>query len=276
MLYRLFTPKPELADIIISYWYARIDRNCCATQQYTTPLFEGLIFNFTQLKEYVQHEDSTELLTKTAYFSGQVTGNTAISGCPENDGYIIGVRFKPLGLAKITGINIRHLINANVDAEEVWGNELAWLCEAMQEAKSTDGTIRILEDFLIKQRRKIRLHPRADNVAQAITLMEARQGNISCETLQELTNTGKKTLERAFMNFHGMYPKMYIRIIRFNRAKQMIDHGLHPNLTELAYHLGYFDQSHFIKDFKKFSGQTPTEYLKTMEEERRRRTIPVD
>lgn len=276
MLYHLFPPTPELADVVISDWYARINQNCYAEQRYATPLFEGLMFNFTHLKKYVEREGKAVLLTKTAYFFGQTTSYTVMYGCPENDGYIIGVRFRPLGLARLTGINIAHFTNRAVDAEAVWGNQLTRLCEAMQHTKNIKAAIGVLEDFLKRQRRKVQLPDRLKTVAQAIALIEGYQGNISCERLQELTNTGKKTLQRAFRNFHGMNPKTYLRIVRYNAARNSLEHGLQTSLTALAYQLGYFDQAHFIRDFKRFSPQSPSEYLQFIEDERRRRAIPVD
>lgn len=276
MLYRIYTPRPELADIVACYWHSPIESKSQLTHRYNTPLFEGLVFNFTKLKELRQYEGKTISMYKTAYILGQTESHCTTIGNHENGGYIIGVRFKPLGLAKITGINMVHLAGQVIDAEDVWGNKLEWLCEAMQGANSIEAATVVLERFLIAQRRTVHLHYRVKNVMQAISLMKARKGNISCKMLQDLTNTSRKTLERAFLNFHGISPKAYIRIIRFNFAKQRINSSARSNLTELASHLGYFDQSHFIKDFKKFSGQTPTGYLKTIEEERRKRTIPTD
>lgn len=276
MLYRLFKPTPELADIVSAYWYAPIEANSFSKQQYNTPLFEGLIFNFTNLKETRHYEGESVYLTKTAYIQGQITSKCIISGSHEDGGYIIGVRFKPLGLLKITGINMIHLVNKLIDAEDIWGNELEWLTEEMQNANSIEATFQVLEDFFIKKKRKVRLNFRLKNVAQAIALMQNRKGNITSKELQYLTNTSRKTLERTFMNFHGLNPKVYNRIIRFNVAIRFMDLRQNLNLTKLAYKLGYFDQSHFIKDFKIFSGQTPTEYLKTVEAERRKHTMPVD
>lgn len=276
MLYRIYTPTPELANIIDCYWHAPIEANSNSTQQYNTPLFESLVFNFTKLKEFHQYEGKTTCIHKSAYFFGQTKSYTVISGTHEKGGYIIGVKFKPLGLAKVTGINMAHLTGRVVDAEDIWGNKLEWLCEAMQESNSIEAAIIVLEQFLKEQCKAVYLNPRINSVAQAIAMMKAHNGNVSCKMLQDLTNTGRKTLERAFINFHGMHPKTYIRIIRFNLAKQRMGDRHHINLTEIAHHLGYFDQSHFIKDFTKFSGQTPTGYLKTIKEERRKRTIPAD
>jgi AraC-like DNA-binding protein len=276
MLYRVYAPTPELADIVSGYWSAPVEPNTYSEQLYATPLFEGMVFNFTHLVETLEYAGQTACLDRTAYIFGQTKSWTRISGCNQDGGYIIGVRFKPLGLVKITGINMVHLADKAIDAEEIWGNELKWLCEAMQEAHNLESAIIILENFLKKQREKIHLHARLNHVCQALPLMKQHNGNISCETLQDLTNTTKKTLERAFLNYHGMQPKMYMRIIRFNFIRNVLERCIKTNLTELAHQLGYFDQSHFIREFKQFSGYTPTQYLKIIEEEHRKRTIPVD
>jgi AraC-like DNA-binding protein len=150
------------------------------------------------------------------------------------------------------------------------------LYEAMEAAPDISSTIGVLEDFLKQRRRAVYPDQRLDGVAAAISLMEATKGNISCETLQKLTNTSRKSLERNFMNFHGIHPKEYLRIVRFNFARKVMEKSLESNLTGLAHNLGYFDQSHFIKEFKRFSGNTPRDYLKIIEEEHKKRSIPID
>lgn len=276
MLYRVYTPAPELADIVVIYWYSPIAANLYKEQLYATPLFEGLVFNFANLVESRESEGRIMSMDKTAYILGQTRSYTRISGCHRNGGYIIGVRFKPLGLAKITGINMTHLTDHAIDAEDVWSGEMKLLYEAMDEAKTIESSIAVLENFLKNRRRIVRVDSRLHTVAAAISIMERNRGNLSCQMLQGLTNTTKKTMERNFMNYHGMKPKTYLRIIRFNFARRAMEHSLKTNLTELAHHLGYFDQSHFIKDFKRFSGGTPTEYLKIIEEEHKKRSIPID
>lgn len=213
-------------------------------------------------------------MTKEAYIIGQSTAYTIISGIQENDGNIIGVKFKPLGLAKITGINMALLAGGVINAEEIWGEEVKWLCEAMQEVGTVEKIIVVLEQFIKKQLRATQLHYRAECVEGAISLMQKHRGNISINKLQYLTNVERKTLERAFMNFHGITPKVYSQIIRFNTAVQLINKDF--NLTEISHNLDYFDQSHFIKEFKKFSGYTPTTFKETIEIEHSKRTIPID
>ena len=59
-----------------------------------------------------------------------------------------------------------------------------------------------------------------------------------------------------------MSPVYYRKIIRFNKAAQLLLNDSENSLTEISYTCGYFDQAHFIKDFKEFGGISPSEFLR--------------
>jgi AraC-like DNA-binding protein len=79
--------------------------------------------------------------------------------------------------------------------------------------------------------------------------------------LAEKLITTPKNMERKFSNHLGKTPKQYIKLVRFQET--LNDFSTHKNihLTEYAYRNGYFDQAHFIRDFKSFSGYTPKEFV---------------
>lgn len=71
----------------------------------------------------------------------------------------------------------------------------------------------------------------------------------------------ERTLVRRFEQQIGVTPKIYASIFRFNSAIQRIENGQFRSLTSLAHDLGYADQSHFIRWFKHFTGETPLKFL---------------
>jgi AraC-like DNA-binding protein len=71
-----------------------------------------------------------------------------------------------------------------------------------------------------------------------------------------------KSLERKFASLIGKSPKQFIRIIRFQEVMNGLVNHQPQCLTEFAFNNGYFDQSHFIREFKAFSGYTPREFVK--------------
>ncbi|NNC45774.1 MAG: AraC family transcriptional regulator, partial [Winogradskyella sp.] len=72
----------------------------------------------------------------------------------------------------------------------------------------------------------------------------------------------KRQLEREFKEKIGISPKHYLRITRINEVIRLLNEKQVFDLTSITYHCGYFDQSHFIKDFKRITGQKPTIFIK--------------
>ncbi|CAL1518736.1 helix-turn-helix domain-containing protein [Chitinophaga sp. MM2321] len=263
MIYRVFHPAPYLYDIVEHYWYASIDLTAAAIQHYPTPLLQGLAFNFKKQSEQHTYNNKTLNLDKQVYLFGQPTSPRVIT-TNENGVNILGVKFKPLGITKITGINMEWIADQIIPAEDIWGKELELLCDEMQSAWSLEQTILVLEEFLIKKYKSTSLHYRANSVQKAIELIDQSKGAIDIKTLQVQTNTSRKTLERAFLHYLGLMPKLYSGIVRFNAVKQMMDCSPCLSVSDIAYDIGYYDNSHLSANFKRFSGLTPTEYIENI------------
>lgn len=261
MIYRIFNPCPQLHDIVDMYWYTKLVLNESILQDYPTPVMQGLTFNFSKLAEH--HSDGTKTVTlyKEAYLFGQPVYprivQTHTSGID-----ILGVKFKPLGIAKVTGVNMEQFADRIIAAEDIWGTAVDSLCDEMQAADETEKAIAALERFLIQQSEKIKLHYRVDSVNAALSLLGNHPGTVTIKTLEDQTNTTKKTLERAFLTYLGMGPKLYSRILRFNAAMQALQQGRHADIGKLGLELGYYDGAHFSSEFKRFSGKSPTAFIK--------------
>lgn len=195
---------------------------------------------------------------KYCYFFGQPTSPRLSISNPRGID-ILGIKFKPTGINRLTGLSMRHLADDIVEADSIWGKEIELLCERLYESSGTGEMIWILERFLtrkLRQRNKAVGNPALE---KAVELMCGRRF-YSLKDIQCLTNTTKKTLERYFLERVGLSPKRYARICRFNFVKAMFDKNPSLNWQEVAFSAGYYDQSHFIKEFKAFSGKTPREY----------------
>lgn len=260
MIYRVFHPVPSLSDIVEYYWYSKIDLTTSAVQHYATPLLQGLAFNFKEQSEQHSYNGRRIELYKKAYLFGQPTCPRVIT-TNERGVDILGVKFKPLGMSRLTGINMEHMADEIIAAENVWGNELELLCDNMQSADSLGGSLAILEYFLIKKHQATSLHYRVDHVQHAIDLIERSKGVIDVKTLQQRTHTSRKTLERAFLHYIGLLPKLYTEIVRFNAVKQLMDFNTPISISAIALETGYYDNSHLSAFFKRFCGCTPTAYI---------------
>lgn len=261
MIDRIFHPIPVLSDVVEYYLYYKIDPTQSAIQHYATPLMQGLVFNFNLQPQYHTYNNKTVTFQKRAYLFGQCTCPRVVT--EDHKGVeVLGVMFKPLGITKITGINMEHMANQIIAADDIWGNKFEFLADEIQSASSLEDAVTVLENFLIEEYLSTNLKLRIDSTRYALSLITQKKGNIPVKLLQEKTGTTRKTLERSFMHAVGVHPKLYTRIVRFNAIKEYIDRNMcNENLTSLALDFGFYDSSHFSAEFKNFCGITPTEYL---------------
>jgi AraC-like DNA-binding protein len=101
-------------------------------------------------------------------------------------------------------------------------------------------------------------------VRTAAKLLYHTKGQCRIEELADYCHTSVRQLERRFQRVVGASPKFFARTLRFEQAQRRLMFAPETDLTQLAYQCGYFDQAHFIKEFKAFAGMTPSEYAHQM------------
>lgn len=262
MIYKTYLPSPNLEDLVEYYWHSKIEPSDFIIQHHPTPLLQGLAFNFYKKEVWHTFDGKTIRHKNIGYFFGQPISPRVLT--TNNQGIdLLCVKFKPLGIAKLTGINMKHLADSFIEAGDIWGAEFEWLCDEMQSAGSAEGSIKVLEKFLFAAFLKRKQAYYLKNVSNALLLMNQSSGSTRIKEIQTQTNTTRKTLERNFIQAVGLKPKLYAQVVRFNFVKSELDHLVAPRkISDVAYSLGYFNNSHLAAEFKRFSGFTPREYIK--------------
>lgn len=97
--------------------------------------------------------------------------------------------------------------------------------------------------------------------SEAVSVICAHNGDIRISELELITGYSVRTLQRQFSGDMGMSPKAFSRIVRCQSAVHKINYRSDVNFSELAYELGFSDQPHFLREFKKLISATPAEYL---------------
>jgi AraC-like DNA-binding protein len=122
-----------------------------------------------------------------------------------------------------------------------------------------DSRIKVLEDLLTE---RLSVDSGEDIfVRQACNYLVHSEGQYSVTDLAKLIGFSERQLERKFKRQVGLSPKRLSRILRFQKFLQIAQNSKSLTLTDAALACGYFDQSHFIKDFTAFSGVSPLNYL---------------
>jgi AraC-like DNA-binding protein len=168
------------------------------------------------------------------------------------------IRFKPGGFYKIFQIPAHQFYNRSRDAVKFLGKQIIEINDRLRETQLS-GKIELADTWLIEQMKAGKKPER--NIDEAIHLVERRKGNISLRELEQATFTTKRTLERHFLEQTGLHPKTFSRLVRFNGVIHFMESNLNVNWRQLAETFGYYDQSHFIHEFKTLTGCLPNGYF---------------
>jgi AraC-like DNA-binding protein len=162
------------------------------------------------------------------------------------------VIFKPHALESLLGINASTLTDGWSELHEFSNEDLdAQLIEAHNEQER----ITLLTNFLLARFKQAKT--RDTLVEESLRVIHNNIGSIHVKYLLEYLHLSERQFERRFTQTVGLSPQLYIRVKRFNEAIRLIKSRQFERLTDVAFALNYYDQSHFIHDIKAFSGITP-------------------
>ena len=148
-----------------------------------------------------------------------------------------------------------------VDADLLWGDWFSSLRERMLETKDVTGKFEILENSLLKQfGSRLVQNPCIEYAVRQIIL---NPDQLSFAKVSQEIGYSQKHFINMFKNLVGITPKAYLRIARFQKAINEIEQRQTVNWTTISQDCGFYDQSHFINDFRLFSGFTPEQYLRS-------------
>jgi AraC-like DNA-binding protein len=167
------------------------------------------------------------------------------------------INFKPGGLYKLFHLSAHLFNNRSRDAVEFLGNQIWDISQELADLPMA-RKIELMDGWLIRQLQKQKKTDR--NIDEAIRLIERYRGNITVRELSLATFTTKRTLERRFQEQVGLHPKTFSRLVRFNGVIRHVETNLNIKWRQLADAFGYYDQSHFIHEFKTLTGGLPQDY----------------
>lgn len=174
----------------------------------------------------------------------------------ENTGTVL-IYFTETGASKFFSIPLNVLFSESISLDNfIKASLLTVVQEQLEAAVSDKERIMVVEKFLVSQFN----NTNEDTIiTEAVRMIKATNGIIRIKELAQQLNTSQSPLEKRFRSIVGASPKKFASVIRLQTALE--NYGRGNNLTELGYTAGYYDQSHFIKDFKKLTGETPDKYF---------------
>lgn len=162
--------------------------------------------------------------------------------------------FHPGGLNRLLGIPLTELFDNGYSARDVIGKEIDELIDQCHHTNSLEGIENIVQNYFLSKLASVKEPLPIDFALQY--LLENYNAEIS--QVASMACMSIRTFERKCYERLGMSAKMYARVTRFHKAYKTLESKPDISWTDLAYNSGYYDQTHFIKDFKEFAKSTPT------------------
>lgn len=166
------------------------------------------------------------------------------------------IEFNPLGAYRLFRLTYADIRNQIVEMEDLIGNRIKGLQGQLAEATTLNLKLQLLQNFLIKQLEKAAPDPIYDF---CINRISDSKGLITVAQLEKETGYSSRWLHKKFLLHLGTGPKNLSEIVRFKQFYQMYSMIGHLHGLKDPIYLYYYDQSHFLRAFKRFTGTTPTE-----------------
>ena len=254
--FRFYKPCKELQPYVRYYWVFKSNQ---PLNTLTFPIGCPQIIFHKQTPLYIP-----ELGISQSEFtvSGQVNFHSHLYA--NGNVEMIVVVFQPFTLKAFLNLPISLLHNQEVSGYDLENKHLKRLAAQVLDCENTSLCISVIEQWLLSQIADVltlKTEYNIKRIAAAIQQLFAMP-TIPVIELASIACVSKKQFERLFKELVGTNPKEYARIVRFQKSLKLLQHYSDgANQAQLAYQCGYADQSHFIREFRRFSGYTPLSLL---------------
>ncbi|GAA3437083.1 helix-turn-helix domain-containing protein [Kutzneria kofuensis] len=222
-------PSPDLAAYVDHYWIV--------SWSYAEP-YRQKIVPYPRVNLTIA-DDGTAAVTGVASEHG--------IRVLEGDRTVLGVAFRPGGFRPFLGQSVSTITDRVVPAAEIFGPELP-----------PEPTVEAVEELLRRQRPEP--DRRAEEAADIVATIAAKPEITRVDELVRAFGMTVRQLQRLFADYVGINPKWVIRRYRLHEVTERLAKGAKIDWAGLAAELGYADQAHFVRDFTKMFGETPTHY----------------
>ncbi len=259
MRYEVYIPPPPLDRFIQNFWYWEAgDAPDHAKDTIMASGRMAILINLTEdeLRWYDGEDFASRNTLRGIALCGTHSRHFAIDAFQP---VMLGVQFRPGGAYPFFGPSGREFQNSHISLTDIWGAQAHALHCALVETPSIAAKFEILQEALIANAaRALEHHP---SVSLALSCFDRRPLSSRVAKTAADADLSQKKFIRLFTEQVGFTPKLYLRVTRFQRLLDRVWSAPHVDWAQIAGAHGYYDQPHLIRDFREFSGFTPSEYL---------------
>jgi AraC-like DNA-binding protein len=253
MFFKRFTPDDELQWFIECYWIVEDDDTISRQQKIVPDGFNEIIFHLGdpyRIRMYDQWQ-----LQSSNLLAGQIRKHFFL----ENTGIsrIVGIKLKPTALTHLFGLHMHQFTDKVVDLSSLLSTHFPDTWNQLRAINDHSEMIHLLNNNFKKLIRGMAFRETAAD--RAVDIIFAQHGMIPVSAIARVAGVGERQLENLFKKYIGLSPKFFTRIIRFNYIFSLIQEN-NQSWSGIAYEASFFDQSHFIRNFRDFTGENPSGY----------------
>ena len=260
MIATTHVPRPPLNQFVEFLWFHE-GLNCDYRLERVLP--DGSMELIINLRDEARHVfDGVTHRPRRSYRRSWLSGPHSKSIIIDTafEASMIGAHFRPGGASTFVGLPLNELRNSVVDLDALWKGVARSLRDALLEAATPSAKFRILEDALIAHWRTAAHRHRA--VVYALERFTREPQTVTMAKVRSEIGLSSRRFIEVFTEEVGMTPKVFCRVRRFQHVLNEIQQRRKVVWTDIAIECGYYDQAHFIHDFKEFCGITPSDYRK--------------
>lgn len=259
MIFETYIPAFPLNKFIESFVYFKGFNPVHSIDRFLPDGYSYVVFDLTDYPKFIYDNHTLKEIQscRNVWFSGIRERYITIPSGRDNEMFV--VYFQRGKAYPFVEMQMNELTDFVVDGELVMSNEILNMRETLLESLTFQQKFSYAEKYLTnKFLKKLVANPFVDYSVNQI-LQNPHQ--LSITRLSQKVGYSQKHLIKIFKEHVGLAPKAFLKIIRFQKAIQEIEANRTANWTSIALESGYYDQAHFINDFKQFSGFTPNDYL---------------
>jgi len=184
--------------------------------------------------------------------------------CYADKVHLVGVVFQPGTAHLFIKDSLAHIKASTLDAGDVFGKDIYLLLERLAGFPSEIQRHYFLEKLLMKFIGDYQQEHYQHNILHAVSDIHVAEGNLDVSLLHHAHLMSERNFRRKFVDFVGMSPKQYAGIVRIKSFSKRYK-STRMNYNDILFDLGYSDQAHFNKDFRKIVGASPGMYFSEMD-----------
>ncbi|SEM58027.1 transcriptional regulator, AraC family [Chitinophaga rupis] len=168
-------------------------------------------------------------------------------------------RFYPYAGALFFPNQVSDFTNKSIDLHDILNKESREFYQRLMEQPSLEQKVKVLEAFLIDKLLSSRKNQEKIMLVEALCNSICQNGeSFDIERLAAESGFSERYIQKLFLNYVGISPKSFFSVQRFNKSLRLV-RSANMSLTNIAYECGYYDQAHFIREFRSYTGITPSQ-----------------